>query len=86
MAHHTKSKTCYYCGKPATSLEHVPPRMMFSGFDCGSITVPSCATHNTHKRGHDQAIVNMMLQGLNEGGGNVGDKYPPLGADVKKAI
>src|SRR5215472_5451986 len=50
-------KGCYYCGKPPTSHEHVPPRMMFKGFDCDSITVPACADHNNEKSGRDQTIV-----------------------------
>lgn len=52
---------CYYCGAHATSLEHAPPRQMFKGFKCDSITVPSCDEHNTKKGGNDQAIVSAFL-------------------------
>lgn len=38
---------CYWCGKPSTSREHVPPRVFFADTDGTSgITVPSCAFHN----------------------------------------
>jgi hypothetical protein len=54
-------RTCYYCGKKATTKEHVPPKQMFKGFDCDSITVPSCIEHNCTKSGEDQAIVTVFL-------------------------
>lgn len=53
--------TCYYCGGKTTSDEHAPPRQMFRAFDCDSITVPSCETHNSAKAGRDQAIVSAFL-------------------------
>jgi hypothetical protein len=34
---------------------------MFKGFECDSITVPSCDRHNSAKGGNDQAIVNGLL-------------------------
>jgi hypothetical protein len=52
---------CYFCGKAATTREHLPPRQMFKGFSCDSITVPSCKEHNCSKSGEDQAIVNALL-------------------------
>src|SRR5258706_15617847 len=54
-------KPCYYCGSQANSDEHAPPRQMFKGFSCDSITVPSCSTHNSEKGGADQAIVSAFL-------------------------
>lgn len=62
---------CYYCGGKSTSDEHAPPKQMFKGFGCDSITVRSCDAHNTRKSQHDQSIVsafliplyNMRLQG-----------------------
>lgn len=58
----TKSdKRCYFCGRYATTKEHVPPKQMFRDFDCDSITVPSCAEHNCEKSGEDQAIVSVFL-------------------------
>ena len=50
------AKTCYICGKPATSVEHVSPRCFFpkskdmppgvAETRKNLITVPSCADHN----------------------------------------
>jgi hypothetical protein len=52
---------CYYCGGPKQSREHVPPQQFFKGFDCDSITVPSCNKHNSNKGMQDQAIVTALL-------------------------
>ena len=52
---------CYFCGRPADTQEHVPPRLFFRGFDCDSITVPSCDEHNSAKSGTDQAVRDAML-------------------------
>jgi len=41
------AKTCYWCGAPAISAEHAPPRNLFpSGEDLRLVTVPSCKAHN----------------------------------------
>jgi len=41
------AKKCYWCGNPATSVEHVPPRNLFPvGHTKDLITVPSCKAHN----------------------------------------
>lgn len=72
---------CYFCVNTATSREHVPPKQMFKGFDCDSITVPSCNEHNSKKCGHDQAIVSAFLIPLNSGR----YKYP-LEPEIVKAI
>lgn len=41
------SKSCYWCGNPATSREHVPSRNLFpQGKNKNLITVPSCSRHN----------------------------------------
>jgi len=48
-------KHCYYCGAPATSKEHVPPRGFFpKGSDL--ITVPSCEIHNNDKSHIDETM------------------------------
>lgn len=40
-------KSCYWCGGPATSREHVPSRNLFpQGKNKNLITVPSCSNHN----------------------------------------
>lgn len=61
-----RPRVCYYCGRRATTQEHVPPRLMFRAFDCDSITVPACAQHNTEKSGSDQAIVHGLLLTLEQ--------------------
>jgi len=72
---------CYFCTKTATSREHVPPKQMFKGFECDSITVPSCDEHNSKKGGHDQAIVSAFLIPLHTGR----NKYP-LEPEIIQAI
>jgi hypothetical protein len=57
-------KLCYYCGTPATSKEHVPPRQMFKGFACDSITVYACDQHNSEKSGYDHAVITGLLTSL----------------------
>ena len=57
-------KQCYFCGQPAQSFEHAPPQQMFNGFNCDSITVPSCNLHNSKKSGCDQAIVHGFFKSL----------------------
>src|ERR1700675_925028 len=61
----TKEPTCYYCGRPATSAEHVPPRCVFPerkdafGADWRKnlITVPSCDEHNLRKSKEDEFLM-----------------------------
>lgn len=57
-------RSCYFCGSKATSREHIPPKLLFRGFHCDRITVPSCDKHNTQKSGDDQAIVSAFLRSL----------------------
>lgn len=52
---------CYYCGSPATTSEHVPPRQMFKGIPGHRITVPSCPKHNGAKSDQDRIILRFML-------------------------
>jgi hypothetical protein len=74
-------KACYYCGAPASSLEHAPAKQFFKGFPCDRITVPACDEHNNHKSGNDQAIVSAFLLSLHNGS----ERYS-LDEDVLKAI
>lgn len=60
----SKGRVCYYCGQEATGQEHVPPGQMFKGFDCDSITVPSCEAHNASKCGDDQTIIDLLMRGV----------------------
>jgi hypothetical protein len=54
-------RECYFCGKIASSKEHIPPKQVFKGLKINRITVPSCDEHNTSKSGEDEAIVKSML-------------------------
>lgn len=62
-----KKYTCYYCQDNATSKEHLPPKVLFKEFMCDSLTVPSCALHNTDKSGNDQSIFHGFLMSLSNG-------------------
>jgi hypothetical protein len=66
-------KTCYYCGKPATSTEHVPPKALFpeqkdspEGVDYRKnlFTVPSCDEHNSVKSHDDEYIMYILAMSL----------------------
>lgn len=61
-------KVCYWCGRPATSKEHVPPKCLFpedkdvkniydKSFRDNLITVPSCDEHNTRKSHEDEYLM-----------------------------
>lgn len=78
-----KNEICYFCGAPASSTEHVPPKQMFRAFDCDRITVPSCEAHNSNKGGDDQSIVSAFLLSLVEG---VRVSAWSLEPDVEKAL
>jgi hypothetical protein len=75
------NKPCYYCGAPSVSVEHGPPRSIFKGWACDSITAPSCEKHNSAKSGHDQAVVSALLMPL----AGCDDRFP-LEPDVQAAI
>lgn len=59
---------CYWCGKPATSREHVPPKCLFpedrdirkitnKTYRSNLITVPSCDEHNMEKSRDDEYLM-----------------------------
>ena len=58
-------ENCYYCGRVATSREHVPPECIFpERKDCfgedyrkNLITVPSCDEHNLKKSKDDEFLM-----------------------------
>jgi hypothetical protein len=67
------SGICYYCGEPATSDEHVPPRAIFpkpndspDGRDYRKnlITVRSCDIHNTQKSKEDEYLRNILTMSI----------------------
>lgn len=50
-----KNESCYWCGLPAESFEHVPSRSLFPKRRRKDlITVPSCIRHNEHLSDGDQ--------------------------------
>lgn len=69
-------KSCYVCGKKATSREHVPPLCLFpekkdighDRFRTNLITVPSCDMHNLIKTQDDEFLMACMA-------GVVGNNY-----------
>ncbi|WP_051541973.1 hypothetical protein [Clostridium lundense] len=63
-----KDEVCYWCGKLATSREHVPPKCLFpeekdvkeiyaQSFRNNLITVPSCDEHNMAKSHEDEYLM-----------------------------
>lgn len=65
LKQYSKRKPCYYCGAPPPSTqEHAPAKLMFAPFNCDSITVPSCAAHNSEKSHKDRAVVTALIKSL----------------------
>lgn len=63
---------CYFCGKPATSREHVPPLCLFpekkdlddeADYRKNLITVPSCDAHNSKKSKNDEYLLLILVHG-----------------------
>lgn len=55
-------KSCYYCGKPSKTMEHVPPKCLFpkgtkKNYRINLMKVPSCDLHNSNKSGDDQYMM-----------------------------
>ena len=49
---------CYACRKPATGMEHIPPRAFFPrGEGLQLKTIPSCNEHNNQKSKDDQYVL-----------------------------
>lgn len=72
--------TCYYCGAPATSREHVPPQVFLKQVPDISrhqaLTVPSCKRHNEEKAQLDQAVYNAFALPLYHMLGTRWEKMP----------
>lgn len=62
---------CYWCGAPATTKEHVPPKCLFpeekdskdffnKSYKNNLITVPSCEQHNNKKSGDDEFLLTVL--------------------------
>ena len=67
------AEVCYFCGNPASSREHVPPKGLFpkskdspDGKDYRNnlLTVPSCAIHNTGKSKDDEYLLYFLSMNL----------------------
>jgi len=69
------AKTCYLCGDPATSVEHVPPRCFFPDGHAKMqlITVSACATHNELTSADDEYVRNVIAMAL--GNNKVGSDH-----------
>ena len=59
---------------------------MFRGFNCDSITVPSCINHNCTKGGADQAIVSALLTSIKNYAESNAKYKARMGVDLTKAI
>lgn len=70
---------CYWCGKTAVSMEHVPPKCIFpedkdiKGFYNNSyrknlIKVPSCDTHNIEKSSLDEYLMTTLTAKVGNNG------------------
>lgn len=58
------SGICYWCGAPATSVEHVPPQGFYAKNGRGDlITVPSCKAHNEDLHQIDERFRALILGG-----------------------
>jgi len=64
---------CYFCGKPATSKEHVPPKALFPelkdspdniDYRKNLVTVPSCDLHNSSKSKDDEYLLYVLTMSL----------------------
>jgi len=61
-------QTCYYCGCPATTKEHVPPKCLFpeqrdafgADYRMNLITIPSCDKHNLEKSKDDEFLMSCL--------------------------
>ncbi len=87
-----KDEICYWCGKTATSREHVPPKCLFpEGKDVKEIydqpfrnhliTVPSCDEHNLEKSHEDEYLMACLSGRV----GNNGIAYVHNATKVKRA-
>lgn len=60
MRENNQQESCAYCGEPATSRDHVPPKNLFDD-RTGVITVPACNTHNNKRSGLDERFREFVL-------------------------
>lgn len=82
----SRKKPCYFCGAaPPSSAEHVPPQILFGGYNCDRITVPACDDHNNAKSGRDRAIVTAMARSMDQIL-KAGLLRKPFSSNVQRAI
>jgi hypothetical protein len=56
-----KGKPCYYCGNPANSREHIPPKSLFPKAGGGRLlTVPACSLHNSSRSQDDEYVATVL--------------------------
>jgi len=86
MAQTSSGKNCYFCGAPASSREHVPPKCLFpaqkylqpgENFRDPLVTVPSCPTHNEAKSADDEHLLHMLI--LNIANNSTAQNYFTMG-------
>lgn len=88
-----KNESCYWCGKEATSREHVPPKCLFpedkdikgvldKSFRKDLITVPSCDEHNLSKSNDDEYLMACMATVV----GNNGIAYIHTRTKVSRSV
>jgi len=67
------NKICYFCGEPATSREHSPPKCIFprakdsadqTDYRNNLIVVPSCDIHNTAKSTDDEYLLYILTMSI----------------------
>ncbi len=51
---------CAYCGKTATSKDHVPPKCIFPSEKENLITIPACDLHNTKRSNLDELLLQFL--------------------------
>lgn len=57
----SESIHCVYCGEPATTEDHVPPKNLFPAGRIGLIKVPSCLTCNNNPSKDDEFFRNVLV-------------------------
>jgi hypothetical protein len=70
---------CAYCGAPATSVDHVPPKNLFPTDRAGLITVPACDEHNGKRSDLDERFRNYIAT-------HIGDDTPNAQALLSKTF
>lgn len=62
--------SCYLCGCPASTREHIPPRSFFLRAEGLQLkTIPSCVEHNNAKSSDDQYVLAQICIGASYGKG-----------------